>query len=299
MSGESETSSAALPKLTVAVFDHPDCPEWAKWAAVNANGKAVIFSYEPSRRDDAWVVTYYSSSSQSDVLGDETFDHTDWQNSLIERPKKSLPKLTEEVFNHPDCPEWAKYVAVDGDGCAYWFKTKPINGMNPPCYIKAWGSLDAKKIIPGFWDYSNWMHSLIECPAAKLPDWCKVGEFGYDRNNKVYFKIKRINNESIALQYPYNEDLESNLYIEFFMAQNPTQARLRPYNADEMKELVGKSLDHLDGDRKLITAYDRESEEVYADSMWLDSDELLSNGYTIDGVPCDVLEHQENGKWVE
>ena len=31
---------------------------------------------------------------------------------------KKLPKLTAEVFNRPDCPEWAKYAAVNRNNTA-------------------------------------------------------------------------------------------------------------------------------------------------------------------------------------
>ena len=35
-----------------------------------------------------------------------------------EEPEK-LPKLTQEVFERPDCPEWDKWAAVDKDGTAW------------------------------------------------------------------------------------------------------------------------------------------------------------------------------------
>jgi len=37
-----------------------------------------------------------------------------------------LPKLTAEVFNRPDCPEWAKYAAVDYTENAYYYNDKPV-----------------------------------------------------------------------------------------------------------------------------------------------------------------------------
>ena len=36
-----------------------------------------------------------------------------------------LPKLTSEVFDRPDCPEWAKYAVVDQDGTGVWVASKP------------------------------------------------------------------------------------------------------------------------------------------------------------------------------
>ncbi len=34
--------------------------------------------------------------------------------------------LTNEVFTRSDCPDWAKWAAVDSDGTAYWYEKKPI-----------------------------------------------------------------------------------------------------------------------------------------------------------------------------
>ena len=32
-----------------------------------------------------------------------------------------MKKLTKDVFNYPECPKWAKYAAVDSDGCAFYY----------------------------------------------------------------------------------------------------------------------------------------------------------------------------------
>ena len=39
-----------LPKLTAEVFDRPDCPKWAKYAAVDNDGMAVLFKHRPYNR---------------------------------------------------------------------------------------------------------------------------------------------------------------------------------------------------------------------------------------------------------
>jgi hypothetical protein len=208
----------------------------------------------------------------------------------------NLPKLTAEVFDRPDCPEWAKWAAVDEDGKARFHAEEPF--VPTKFTGTSWCSEGNDSFIDGKFDANDWKNSLIERPT-RLPDWCEVGEFGYDHNNKVYFKIKRINNESIVLQYPYNEDVESNLYIEFFMAQNPTQARLRPYNAEEMKALVGRVVKK---GRNLysVTAYIEELQSIIIASLssaLLNAELLIVNNMTIDGSPCGVLEHLEEGEW--
>ena len=35
-----------------------------------------------------------------------------------------MAKLTNKVFTREDCPEWAKYAAVNSSGCGFWFETR-------------------------------------------------------------------------------------------------------------------------------------------------------------------------------
>ena len=81
-------------------------------------------------------------------------------------------------------------------------------------------------------------------------------------------------------------------------------ARLRPYNADEMRGLVGKVVTTSSGRHcTLVTAYKQEYSAIEPQVMlnkWLYATDLLNGGNTIDGKPCGVLEHlNENGEWVE
>ena len=75
-----------------------------------------------------------------------------------------FPKLTAEVFDRPDCPEWAKYAVVDSDGYAWWYKDVPTRSVGGKwfCDDTYW------KGTHGIWDASDWQNSLIERPK-KLP----------------------------------------------------------------------------------------------------------------------------------
>lgn len=111
-------SEAILPKLTDAVFDREDCPEWANYAAVNENRTAFFFGNVPNRgcsnpRKKYWT---YHHSEMMQIPGE--FDSTDWQNSLIERPaKKKLPdwcKVGAWVWC-ADCRAERKIEAINGN----------------------------------------------------------------------------------------------------------------------------------------------------------------------------------------
>lgn len=205
----------------------------------------------------------------------------DWHEVKEETTTESnqLPKLTAEVFDHPNCPEWAKYAAVDVSGIAHYFDERP--------YLADtffYNNCAHHWTVDGDFDASDWQNSLIERPAKiELPDWCKVGEWVYDNVIEEYAIVKKEDNQQ--------------WYVDNQKTLSP--ARKRPFNAKEMKALVGKVLG-WDGNLELVISYDADTAEVYVDHMWCSAKCLMDNGYTIDGKPCYVLEHKnERGGWVE
>lgn len=368
MPGEAAASSVQFPKLTEEVFNHPDCPEWARWAAVDADGTVALFDRRPVI---ASIGKWWDRVQKYHTL-DMLCDPSDWQNSIIERPEKSLPKLTDEVFSHPDCPDWAQYAAVDSRGYAYWFKDRPLPGIDASTtsiILDVWTLHGRKQLIPGLWDSSDWRDSLLrrpeksypklteevfarpDCPEwaqyaavdadgmvalfehrpkislvgnwwdrvekycpldgrydssnwrnslierpAKLPDWCKVDAMGWHKRCG-YFKVTYIDDVAKRVDIQQVGDKSKGYFSFHTICKEAVKAHPRPYNAEEMQKLVGKVLE-LAGNRDLVISYDDDSEAVYANSMWMDADELFDNGYTVDGEPCSVLEHLEGTAWV-
>ena len=199
-----------------------------------------------------------------------------------------LPKLTAEVFDRPDCPEWAQWAAVDMNGIGTYFESKP----SIPSWCPWWDRTIKHYSIGNFekWDSSDWQHSLIERPA-RLPGWCKVGEWCFcldDDGNCKYFNITKIKDNFI-----YGEDW----VIDYHFVK---QARFRPYNAEEMQGIVGKVVGNERGGMFLVTTFIADDGgKVCVDSIAYKADALLYC-YTINGKPCGVLEHlSENGEWVE
>jgi hypothetical protein len=201
-----------------------------------------------------------------------------------------LPKLTAEVFNRPDCPEWAKYAAVDKSGVAFFYENKPI--FTGTCYQSIIG---ATKIIDSSikWDITNSQNILIERPAT-LPDWCKVGEWCYcldDNGNGKYFKITKIKDN-----YIYGEDWN----IDYHHIR---QARLRPYNEDELLSLVGKVVSYPDKSRYFIIScadFCTNTPHIYFGETWHTAEEICNPSlYQLNGKPCGKLEHLENGVWLK
>lgn len=125
--------------------------------------------------------------------------------------------------------------------------------------------------------------------CSQLPDWCKVGEWVWLDPQKItgangYEKITNV--DGLGLMF------ESGLMVCF--SHRILQARLRPYNAEEMKALVGKVIEHKK-DLHLVTNYLNDTADnepiVRVGTNWRDAKGLIEHNYTIDGKPCGVLEY--------
>lgn len=211
-----------------------------------------------------------------------------------------LPKLTAEVFDQQDCPWWAKWAAVDSFGHAVWTDDK----FEPQSHIfSVFMEFDKGHIrqIPGVWDATDWQNSLIGRPVKSLPDWCKVGEWvctpDYCKKRYEYFKISKILNGEIIVSangFEYNlSDLR--------------QARLRPWTfaeAPAVLKVKGKKnndiayLEFYNSDWKTNWVYCMRG---YGErNSYIVGMEVFAENYTqLDGSPCGVLEHFENGEWVK
>lgn len=129
-----------------------------------------------------------------------------------------------------------------------------------------------------------------------IPDWIKVGALVYFWDDAVYAEITKI--ETIGCSAPIIHFNNGTSRICGSLSWDAVlRARLRPYNAAEMKALVGKVLD-WEENRDLVISYDGERGEVYVDDMWLSGEDLLNNGYKYQESPCGVLEylHKEEGE---
>lgn len=76
--------------LNEKVFELDECPDWAQWAAVDEDEAAYFYMYRPSLGVHRYKCTDAESPCIRIHTGWSLFDSTDWQHSLIERPKKVL-----------------------------------------------------------------------------------------------------------------------------------------------------------------------------------------------------------------
>jgi hypothetical protein len=148
-----------------------------------------------------------------------------------------------------------------------------------------------KALLRSLQDNGN--NLVSNSPDKQLPDWVEIGGYVYDARNG-YGKIVSGSVKSCYIEFDGGAgDFVPEAFREL------KQARLRPYNAEEMKALVGKPITLLDGTVCLCTAYSKRDNSVILDSIHWDAQELLGSGYTIDNKPCGKLEHLEAEEWVE
>lgn len=201
-----------------------------------------------------------------------------------------LPNKLTRVFEFDNCPEWALYAAIQKDGNMVLFAKKPE--LSVMFNSLQWWTVNsrfmtyAKKL-----DTSWWKHSLVK-RYPELPDWCTCGEWVYTCNadyRKVESIIDGIVHLSGGLNIPVG-DIHNELVC----------ARLRPFNSDEMKEMVGKIIDI--NQHKLIVHRFDVSKKTLQIGNYIDvraNDLLEREEWHINGKPCGVFEHLENGEWVQ
>ena len=145
--------------------------------------------------------------------------------------------------------------------------------------------------------YEHVERRMEQKPETELPDWCKVGEWVfavcYFSGNGDYCKIREIKPGVDTIL-----EIEGHGADFLVFGNHIKQARLRPYNAEEMKALVRKVLEH-DGNASLVIVY-LENGLLRVGTKWVSAERLIEDGYTIDGKPCGKLEHlNDAGEWVE
>lgn len=122
-----------------------------------------------------------------------------------------------------------------------------------------------------------------------LPEWAAVNKWIYNIKKHEYFKILHLNQLAWI-----SDEIKNGDYIE---------ARQRPFNAEEMEALVGKVYESACC-TFLVAGYDMRKKSIKVNELWFDSEELMNGKKSvkpllINGKPCYVLEHLENGEWVE
>ena len=183
-----------LQKLTTNIFSRPDCPEWARWAAVDANGSGHVFDGKPDRGLLYWRGYYVNGT----YIG--MYDASDWQNSLIERPAKngSTPvydDVTAPVYDDVTAPAYDDVTAP-----AYDDVTAPVydDVTAPAYYVNTPFGLEVRKITEHYDPYIAAALKYIFRNGQKVYDGLTAKESAIKDLRKaiqnIKFEIEKIEN---------------------------------------------------------------------------------------------------------
>lgn len=104
-----------------------DIPEGFNYAAVDSCGTAFAYRSKPVPHSTG---SYWASDVEDSIEIEGYFDASDWKNSLVSKNEEAKPKkLTAE-----DIPVGFNFAAVDYDGLAYAYESKPWLDENEECW---------------------------------------------------------------------------------------------------------------------------------------------------------------------
>lgn len=141
----------------------------------------------------------------------------------------------------------------------------------------------------------------VEDQKPKLPEWCKVGawvwfsgakDIGYEPG---YLKITDVGYNGMENVI----DAEGDGIISMPLSV-VKQARLRPWNDDELKSKVGKVFEMGNGDLTLCLGYQRDIADLIFVGKLMSAQSFAESDWRLDSLPCGVLEHKnDQGEWVK
>lgn len=81
--------------LNEKVFELDTCPDWAQWAAVDADGTASWYGAKPETVGSVWINDGSGGLIEDDARTEAIiFDATGWMHSLIKRPERKVLEIT-------------------------------------------------------------------------------------------------------------------------------------------------------------------------------------------------------------
>jgi hypothetical protein len=141
---------------------------------------------------------------------------------------------------------------------------------------------------------ADWQEVKEEEKAEEIfnfPNWCKVGKIVYNPTTKEYGTLTIVD----VTRGIWIENQGNMILVNFY---DLLEARLRPFNEKEMRELVGKAITYKTSEEVFLVTYFNKV-HVGLGHLCLTAEDLLNKYTKVNGSPCGVYEHLENGEWVE
>lgn len=130
-----------------------------------------------------------------------------------------------------------------------------------------------------------------------FPEWCQPGCFVYDERCPAGSRYQKV--VEISEKHPGLCVLEHDYISAQDINKDVFQARVRELTSVELYKLVGKVITFDNGDKGLCTFYEVGPALITIGDTFYCAEDLIEKGCTVDGKPCKVFEHFENGEWVK
>lgn len=262
--------------------------------AVTSTGEVVACTYAPGTIDDErWAIGNCYKTREEAAEKAEAIKKLFKTNTKITKQK---PKLTVEVFDREDCPAWAKWVAVDEDGEAFYYESEPE--INDGIWINSSGANVA--MISDGYDNSDYKHSLIKRPEkVVLPDWVKPDAIGWHAE-EGYFHIFSIDSEKSMAPGIYFRRVKYSTN-GFFLYRTFVEECSEARHIVDAEDLVGKKVRRANDVVRLITRCDANIGRVdLGDLKGIPIGALTtSKNYQLIGELKFKYQHKEDGEWVD
>lgn len=164
-----------------------------------------------------------------------------------------------------------------------------------PCILKVEDNAFSPSWCPYGKRRANWQAVKEDKEIKGLPEWVKECAIGYDNEQERYFEVTNVSENGVDIEFPIGICAT----LSYSDMQNCSEARKRPFNAEEMRGLIGKVI-RADFVYYLVHTYleYKGGKVLIGNENHYNADGLM--GFTVDGKPCYVLEHKnEKGEWVE
>ena len=267
-------------KLTVDVFADSKCPNWAVYAAVDGDGTLHLYEKEPLLLPTAGEWTYYAGDNHWRWFGDD-YDASDWENSLIKRPETKEERKEPTMTNYERLKQMTKEELV-----------KFLAEKEQSCDCCADAGTACKDCYDGV---RKWLDSPVKT-GVEYPAWARPGAWVYNKELKElkdYAQIHTLTDTEVSFLNGYYGAVSKEAFLQDYV-----EATYRPYNHDELMNLVGEKLELPDA-ICIVTAANKDLDYIVVDHVAHNANELLESKYKYKGNKCGVLVHKDGDEWVE
>lgn len=138
----------------------------------------------------------------------------------------------------------------------------------------------------------RWLDSPVKTEAT-YPEWAGPGAWVYNKELKEYVQIGSMTGREVSFMNGTYGAVSKEAFLQDYV-----EATYRPYNHDELMNLVGEKLERPDA-IFFVTSASKKDDYIVVAGTQSTANELLTSNYTYKGNKCGVLVHKDGDEWVD